>query len=96
MLCVVRSLRRADPSSTEVLPCVCVCVCVRERERSSATITFSTCNEYVGEVRQRRNVCNILGDASKCVGIILVIGVMNEQAVVKHTPPVEFNNRTCI
>ena len=41
---------------------------------------------------------NILGDALKCDGmnIILVIGVMNEQARVKHPPSVEFNNRTCI
>jgi len=30
------------------------------------------------------------------MNIILVIGVMNEQAGVKHPPSVEFNNRTCI
>ena len=44
------------------------------------------------------NVSNILGDALKCDGmnIILVIGVLNEQARVKHTPSVDFNNRTCM
>jgi hypothetical protein len=66
--------------------------------RSSATITFNTYNEYVGEIRQRKNISNTLGDALKCDGmnIMFVIGVMNEQARVKHQLSVEFNNRTCI
>jgi hypothetical protein len=55
--------------------------------RSSATITISTCSGYIGEVRQRRNVSNILGDALKFDGtnIILLVVMMNEQAGVKNT-----------
>ena len=91
MCCQVSATSR---SLVKRSPTVCVCVCVW----LSATVTLNTCSEYVGEVRQRRNVSNILGDALKCDGmnIILVIGVMNEHARVKHPHSVEFNNRTGI
>ena len=40
-----RSVRKADPSSTVVLPCVCVCMCVRHCVLSGAAVTY---HEKVG------------------------------------------------